>query len=884
MTDVATKAIFRKDYRPPDYDIENVDLRFELGEEVTMVHSRLAVSARGEQSPPLVLDGTDLKLESIAVDGRPLGAADYVVDSESLTIAAPPRKFTLDIVTQIEPQKNTLLEGLYKSSGNFCTQCEAEGFRRITYYLDRPDVMASFTTTIVADRELYPVLLSNGNEVATGLSDDGRHWSKWVDPFAKPSYLFALVAGDLAHIEDHFETRSGRRVRLRIYAIEADIGKCNFAMAALKKAMRWDEDVYGLEYDLDLFNIVAVRDFNMGAMENKGLNIFNTQLVLARPDTATDADFARVEGVIGHEYFHNWTGNRVTCRDWFQLSLKEGLTVFRDQQFSADVGASATKRIEDVRNLRGRQFLEDAGPMAHPVRPESYIEINNFYTGTVYDKGAEVVRMMHRLLGPEGFRKGIDLYFERHDGEAVTCEDFVRAMEDATGADLGQFRLWYSQAGTPEIIARGDFDAEAGIYSLVVEQSCPPTPGQPEKEPMHIPLALGLLDSQGRDMPVVLEGEAAGDGHAGTRILDIRAPRQEFRFTALESEPLPSLLRGFTAPVKLDGGYSRSDLAFLMARDSDPFCRWEAGQSLALQVILDLVRDHRAGEALVLDSGLFDAVRQVLGNDSLDAALKAEILTLPPESYIAQMMGEIDPGAIHAARVFVRDRIGADLAGEFARLYRANLTNEPHDLSAAAVGRRRLKNICLAYLMHGRAPEALGLCTAQFRDSDNMTDTLAAFTSLAQTDYPEREEALAEFYRRWRDDPLVVDKWFAIQATSERPDALDEVQRLIHHDAFDIRNPNRVRALIGGFAVGNQVRFHDPGGAGYRFFADQVLAIDRINPRIAARLVTVLERWRLYEGKRSALMRAQLERILSQAKLSKDVFEIASKSLQRLPG
>ncbi|MFQ5534634.1 MAG: aminopeptidase N [Sphingomonadales bacterium] len=880
MKDADRKTIHREDYKPSNYLIDEVELRFELGEDVTTVRAELNIRrAEGAGESPLVLDGKGLTLVSVALDGRALGDGDYQTDDDTLTIAAPPAAFSLRIVTEIKPQENTLLEGLYKSSGNFCTQCEAEGFRRITYFLDRPDIMARYTTTIVADKARYPVLLSNGNEVETGVLDDGRHWSKWVDPFPKPSYLFALVAGDLDHIEDHFTTASGRDVRLRIYAIEDDIGKCAFAMESLKNAMAWDERVFGLEYDLDLYNIVAVRDFNMGAMENKGLNIFNTQLVLAGRETATDDDFARVESVIGHEYFHNWTGNRITCRDWFQLSLKEGLTVFRDQQFSTDMRASSVRRIEDVRHLRARQFLEDAGPMAHPIRPESYIEINNFYTGTVYDKGAEVIRMMHTLLGPDGFRNGMDLYVERHDGEAATCDDFTAAMEDATGVDLGQFRLWYSQAGTPQLKARGDFDARSGIYSLTVEQTCPPTPGQDSKAPMHIPLAVGLLDHDGNDMPLVLQGERAPFEPPRTRVLNLRKAREEFRFAGLEREPAPSLLRGFSAPVKLDASPPLCRFAFLMSHDNDPFARWEAGQTLAVQVIMRLVDDHRNGIELRPDPEFIDAIAKLLADGGLDPAFRAEMLILPTEGYLAQMMPQIDPEAIHVARSAVRKRIADAFESEFSALYRACRTNEPYDFSAGSVARRRLKNACLSYLMHGGGDGALDLCMTQFRDADNMTDELAALMALSHSEETERDQALETFFDRWKDDPLVVDKWFAVQAISERADTIERVGTLTRHEAFDIRNPNKVRALIGAFSASNQVRFHDASGAGYRFFTDQILMLDTLNPRVAARLIGVFERWRQFEPGRRMMMKAELERILGQPKLSRDVYEIVSKSL-----
>ena len=670
MDKSAPKAIHLKDYTPPPYLIDTVDLAFDLGEEVTQVRSRLELRANpsraGDQgTAALVLDGQDMRLVSIAIDGRPLEAAEYAVGPESLTIFNPPPSFTLEVVTELKPQENTSLEGLYRTSGNFCTQCEAEGFRKITYFLDRPDVMARYRTTITADALKYPVLLSNGNLVAASKMDhDGRHTVTWEDPFAKPCYLFALVAGVLVHVEDTYVTRSGRTVTLRIYVEPGNQDKCDHAMRSLKKSMAWDEEVYGLEYDLDIFMIVAVGDFNMGAMENKGLNVFNTKYILARPESATDTDFLGVEAVVAHEYFHNWTGNRVTCRDWFQLSLKEGLTVFRDQEFSSDMNSRPVKRIADVQRLRAAQFPEDSGPMAHPVRPDSYIEINNFYTTTVYEKGAEVVRMIHTLLGPQGFRKGIDLYFERHDGQAVTCDDFVAAMEDATGKDLGQFRRWYSQAGTPELDVSGEYDGHGRTYRLTVRQSCPPSPGQPVKQPFHIPLALGLLDHQGDDIPLRLAGEEAPAGNS--RVLDVTEAEQVFEFVDVPTPPVPSLLRGFSAPVKLRMPYTDDDLTFLMAHDSDAFNRWEAGQTLGTRLLLDLVTDRAERRALELSAGFLNALGKILNDPALDHAFAAQALTLPSEGYLGQQMPVIDVDGIHEVRNFARKAIADASAGRSA--------------------------------------------------------------------------------------------------------------------------------------------------------------------------------------------------------------------------
>jgi aminopeptidase N len=872
MTEHVPRVIRRQDYRPAAFAIDSADLSFKLGENESFVTAKLAMRRTGAARAALRLDGEELELIWLKLDGAP---ADHHTDEAGLVVPDVPDAFVLETRVRLCPQDNTRLSGLYKSGGNFCTQCEAEGFRRITYFLDRPDVLTRFTVRIEADKAHYPVLLSNGNLIDSGAGEAGSHWAVWHDPFPKPSYLFALVAGDLAVLEDRFVTASGRDVALRLYALKGDIGKCDHAMASLKAAMAWDEEVYGLEYDLDIFNIVAVPDFNMGAMENKSLNIFNTSCVLADPKTATDCDFAAVESVVAHEYFHNWTGNRVTCRDWFQLSLKEGLTVFRDQQFSADQGSAPVCRIADVRALRARQFLEDQSPMAHPVRPDSYIEINNFYTATVYEKGAEVIRMMHRLLGAQAFRRGMDLYFSRHDGEAVTCDDFVAAMEDASGVDLGQFRLWYSQAGTPVLDISGHYDAAAKTYRLEVIQSCPPSAGQPTKKTMHIPLALGLLDSSGRDMVLRLAGEE-GEG-ATTRVLDITARRQSFCFIDVPEAPTPSLLRGFSAPVRINADLTRADLAFLMGHDADPFTRWEAGQSLAGEIILDLLGRPEAD--FTLDEGFAAAFGQTLGDDRLDKAFVALALTLPDEEVLGQKMALIDVDGLHGARQFVMRALAERFFDALWRVYHANSTNQPYVFTPEAVGRRSLKNLALAYLVRGGRDEAIDLAASQFAAADNMTDSLAALACLAQTDSPQREAALAEFYDCWQGEPLVVDKWFSVQATADRPDTLAEVRRLIDHPAFEITNPNKVRALIGAFAMANPARFHAADGAGYRLLADFILRLDARNPQVAARLTGPLGRWRRYDPARQALMKQALERILGAPELSRDVYEIAAKSL-----
>jgi aminopeptidase N len=872
------QAIYRKDYRPPDYRCERLSLRFELGEEATRVTSRLSLTRREAGDRPLVLAGRELDLKSIALDGRTLAPSDYAIDDESLTISSPPATFELAIETEIKPQENTSLEGLYKSSGVFCTQCEAEGFRHITYFLDRPDALSRYETTIVADKAKYPVLLSNGNLIESRDLEQGRHLARWEDPHPKPSYLFALVAGNLVMLEDSFVTQSGREVKLRIFVEPGNLDRCGHAMASLKKAMRWDEETFGREYDLDIFMIVAVADFNMGAMENKGLNIFNTRYVLANPETATDTDYLNIEGVIAHEYFHNWTGNRVTCRDWFQLTLKEGLTIFRDQEFSCDMNSRAVERIDDVRSLRAVQWPEDAGPMAHPIRPDSYIEINNFYTPTVYEKGAEIIRMIETFVGKRGFRKGMDLYFERHDGEAVTCEDFVAAMEDANGVELTQFRRWYAQAGTPELRIESHYDPSAQSFTLTCRQSCPPTPSQPTKEPFHLPLAVALLDGKGRELPLRLEGET-GAANATTRVLEVREEEEVFRFVDVASPPVPSLLRDFSAPVKVQAGYSDSDLRFLMAHDKNPFSRWEAGQLYAVELIRGLIDDHRAGKELSLDPRFPEALEASLSESATGAAFAAEMLSLPSEDYLSECVELIDVDAIHAAREFARKTVAESLHERFVGLYKKYTDDSGHRIDADAMGRRRLKNICLDYLMALEGPAEIALCFRQFNRAANMTDAVSALRLLSNTDRPERDEALAAFHEKWRGDPLVLDKWFTIQAMSQREDTLARVEELARHADFTNRNPNRFRALVGAFAFANRVRFHDASGAGYRFLADQVLELDRLNPQVAARTVSPIGRWRKFDAARQALMRAELERVVGTEGISKDLYEIASKSL-----
>lgn len=875
----AHKTVYLKDYRPPDYLIQTANLEFELDETRTMVRSTLIIFSnhdRREGIRPLVLDGEDLILKSIRLDGQPLTEHDYKLNADTLTVLPVPEQFTLQIETEINPAANTELTGLYLSNGNFFTQCEAEGFRKITFYQDRPDVMARFFTTIIADRNKYPVLLSNGNLIGTGDLPGNRHFAKWHDPFPKPAYLFALVAGDLTRVSDSFTTMSGRTVDLHIYVQQYNQDKCGHAMDSLKRAMKWDEENYGREYDLDVFMIVAVDDFNMGAMENKGLNIFNSKYVLAQPETATDGDYQGIMGVVGHEYFHNWSGDRITCRDWFQLSLKEGFTVFRDQQFMEDMTSRGVKRISEVNLLRSQQFREDAGPMAHPVRPESYVEINNFYTLTVYNKGAEVIRMLRTLLGPQRFRKGTDLYFSRHDGQAVTTDDFLRAMEDANQTDLSQFRLWYTQAGTPELSVAHAYDAKARTYRLEVRQKTASTPGQPVKKPLHIPFALGLLSRDGKALDLHLDGRRSENG---TILLEIRKERESFVFNDVPVAPVPSLLRNFSAPVKVKIDLTAEERIFLMTSDSDEFNRWDAGQQIAVKLVLELVRDHQRGTALKLDSSYIKAFSGNLERNMQDKAFQAFALALPPENYVADFMPVIDPVAIHEVRRFIQRTLASELKQEFLAVYYTNQDTAPYRIDQETIGRRSLKNLCLAYLMELNEPGMRKLCMEQFLHAGNMTDAIASLAALVNTDSEERRKALSLFYEKWKNEPLVMDKWLSLQAMSPLPGTLEAVKELTRHPAFNFRNPNKIRSLIGAFTQGNPVRFHDRSGEGYQFLADNVLALDPVNPQIAARLVSAFVLWRRYDETRKALMKKQLERILKAPNLSKDVHEIASKSL-----
>ena len=880
MRDPNPQTIYLKDYTVPEYLIHSVALNFTLDDENTLVSSRLILSRNPEsqaKNTSLTLAGENLKLVRVNLDdGNDLSKDQYLQTQDALIINQVPQqqRFILSIENAINPAANTALEGLYLSNGMLCTQCEAEGFRKITYFLDRPDVMSLFTTTLIGDKNRYPILLSNGNKIAEGELPDNRHWVTWEDPFNKPCYLFALVAGQLDCVSDSFTTQSGRDISLQIFVEKHDIDKCDHAMQSLKNAMSWDEQVYGREYDLDLYMIVAVSHFNMGAMENKGLNVFNTKFVLARPDTATDSDYEHIEGVIGHEYFHNWTGNRITCRDWFQLSLKEGFTVFRDQEFTGDRTSKAVKRIEDVNMLRTRQFAEDAGPLAHPIRPDAYMEINNFYTLTVYEKGAEVVRMIHTLVGEDGFRKGSDLYFERHDGQAVTCDDFVNAMEAANAIDLTQFRRWYAQAGTPVVSVQQHYDPSAQTLTLTMSQSCPATPGQTVKEALHIPVAVGLLNKDGSVAPCVTTLECGNEV-----ILQLTQAEQVFVFESLTEQPVISILRGFSAPIKLVLERSLDELAFLLSYDSDTFNRWEAGQQLSGQIIAGLIADVQNGKDLHVNPIMIAAFKQVLEQAWDDLSYFSLLLSLPSETYLAEQMQVVDVDAIHAAREFVLLALAEQLHPQFQALYQSNHKDESGQFDSGAIGRRRIKNTCLSYLGKLENKDLQECSLQQFNSAKNMTDQMAALTVIVTNPHPARQKCLADFYHQWRTEALVIDKWFALQACSSMPDTFETVQCLMNHPAFDLMNPNRVRSLIGAFSQANPLHFHAKNGQGYQFLADQIIALNTLNPQVASRMVSALTSWQRYDEGRQALMKTQLERIMTTEDISKDVYEVASKSL-----
>ena len=867
-----------QDYRPPDWLIETVDLDVSLRPTATTVRARLKVKPNSAGVPaPLVLDGDELTLRALALDGKPLRAEDFVATPDRLTIVQPPnRPFELFIETVVDPTGNTRLMGLYRAGATYCTQCEAEGFRRITYFLDRPDVMAVYTTRIEADKTEAAVLLSNGNLIDRGdVPGTARHFAVWRDPFPKPCYLFALVGGNLACVDDSFATMSGRQVRLAIYVEPGKEQRVPYAMDSLKRAMRWDEVAFGREYDLDIFMIVAVSAFNMGAMENKGLNVFNDKYVLASPTTATDGDYASIEAVIAHEYFHNWTGDRITCRDWFQLCLKEGLTVFRDQEFTATQRSAAVERIADVRGLRSHQFVEDAGPLAHPVRPQLYHEINNFYTSTVYDKGAEVVRMIRTLLGPQMFRKGMDLYFARHDGEAATVEQFVQCFADASKRDMTQFMRWYAQAGTPEITVAPHYDPRGKTYRLDITQTVPPTPGQPTKEPMVIPLSLGLVGKNGGDLPLLLDGRPLERG-----VLELTRPSHSFVFTEVAERPVPSLNRGFSAPIKLVAPIESDDLRFLAAHDVDQFNRWQAVQTLAMTLLKTNVAALHCGDRLSEDEGLMAALGAILNDAKLEPAFIALTLSPPSEADIAREIGrDVDPDAVFAARRQLRAAIGARHGAALAATYRGMITLGPYRPDAQSVGRRALKNACLDLLAITGKDEAIARAYAQYQGADNMTDRMAALETLAQHDRPERRTAFDDFYTRYADDPLIIDKWLALQATIPEPATLDRVRALTGHQAFSLANPNRIRALIGSFAQANHTQFNRSDGAGYDFVADFVLALDPKNPQVAARLMGAFRSWRALEDKRRTSAGTALRRVAAAPALSPEVADIVARTL-----
>ena len=886
------QTIYRKDYTAPSYLVDTVELGFDLDPARTVVANRLTLRRNPDSAQrEIELYGEEIELVAIRLNGKILNEGDYSIDGSLLRIPDAPENVVLEIETVCVPESNTTLSGLYVSNGNFYTQCEAEGFRRITYFPDRPDVMAKFTVMLRADKTTFPVLLSNGNLVEEGDLDDGRHYALWEDPFKKPSYLFALVAARLVCQEETFPLQDGRQALLQVWVEEGNLDKTDYAMQSLKRSIRWDEERWDLELDLDRFMIVAVGDFNMGAMENKGLNIFNTKYVLANPRVATDVDFQGIEAVVGHEYFHNWTGNRVTCRDWFQLSLKEGLTVFRDQEFSADmIGTDtgrAVTRIDQVRTLRQAQFPEDAGPMAHPVRPDSFVEINNFYTVTVYEKGAEVVRMYQTLLGRDGFRKGMDLYFERHDEQAVTCDDFRLAMADANGRDLSQFERWYSQAGTPIVQAETRYDEAAQTYELRLIQSCPATPGQTEKLPFHIPVAVGLLGQDGRDLPLTLDGRDAGT----TAVLELTEADQTFVFSGVTEQPTPSILRDFSAPVVLKYGYNDAELVLLFSHDSDPVNRWEAGQRLAMSRLTRLAGVFSASNgaaSMDLDDVFIDAMRKMLVDDTLDPNFREQALLLPSETMIADQMEVVDPMAIHIARQFVRADIGARLRSELLAQYQANQTPGEYSPDAESIGKRALKNLALAYLCAAPDAETIALAREQFENATNMTDRVAALGALVHARAAGAsagvdaaaiaDDALQGFYDEFKDEALVVDKWFAMQAAAPTTDVA-AVRALMTHPAFTLRNPNRARSLVSTFCAGNPVGFHAPDGSGYAFWAEQVIALDALNPQVASRLARAMDRWRRYAPALQAQMKKALQQVAGLAKLSNDVREVVSKAL-----
>jgi aminopeptidase N len=888
-------TIRRADYLPPAFLVDRIDLEFDLDATRTTVTTSLRIR-RNPQGPggPVLLDGEDLELLGIECNGRPLPTTAFELHADRLVLPAPADAFTLRVRNLVNPQANSELMGLFLSHGNLFTQCEAEGFRRITFFPDRPDVMSVYTVTLRADPQAFPVLLSNGNLVAQGRLPDGRHYARWEDPFPKPSYLFALVAGKFVCREERMLTQSGREVLLQVWVEPGQLDKTEHAMTALKRSIRWDEERYGLELDLDRFMIVASNDFNMGAMENKGLNIFNAKYVLANPAVATDADYANIESIVGHEYFHNWSGNRVTCRDWFQLSLKEGLTVFRDQEFSADMIAQdasspahaawtrAVRRIEDVRTLRASQFPEDAGPMAHPVRPDSYQEIGNFYTATVYEKGAEVVRMLQTLLGRETFGRGLALYFKRHDGQAVTCDDFVAAMAEAAGRDLSRFGRWYAQAGTPRVAVGARYDEDSRSYELTLAQTCPATPGQADKEPFHIPVAVGLLGPDGKDLPLQLEDEVAAKGT--TRVLELTEASQTFRFINVPVEPVPSLARDFSAPIIVDYRYKDEELAFLAAHDSDAFNRWEAGQRLAVGRLIAATDAVEMQQPVALDDALTQVFRTTLADPLLAPSFKEQALQLPAEAFVAEQRVMVDPEAVRAARQALRAQLGARLAAEWQSTYATHAVAGPYAPEPQAAGKRALRNLALSYLVDADLPGALDLARRQLNEAGNMTDRQAALACIVNSKAPFKAEVLVQFARDWSSEPLLMNKWFQLQATAigqpGEPPVLTRVRLLLKHRSFSLANPNNVYALVLGFCANNLAEFHRTDGSGYAFWVEQVLALDRLNPTVAARVARTLDRWRKFTPDRSRKMRAALQEVAESRNLSRDVREIVTKALE----
>ncbi|MBM4905068.1 aminopeptidase N [Vibrio parahaemolyticus] len=863
----APQAKYRKDYQAPSHTITDIDLTFDLYDNDTIVTALSKVVQKGE-STTLELDGEGLELRSVKVNGEDW--AHHEVKEASLVLSDLPAEFELEIITKIDPEANTALEGLYKSGGAFCTQCEAEGFRRITYYLDRPDVLAKYTTKVIADKATYPYLLSNGNRIAQGEAENGRHWVQWQDPHPKPAYLFALVAGDFDVLRDKYTTMSGRNVDLEIFVDKGNLDRAGHAMTSLINSMKWDEERFGLEYDLDIYMIVAVDFFNMGAMENKGLNIFNSKFVLANDQTATDRDYLGIEAVIGHEYFHNWTGNRVTCRDWFQLSLKEGLTVFRDQEFSSDLGSRAVNRIDNVRIIRGPQFAEDASPMSHPIRPDKVIEMNNFYTLTVYEKGSEVIRMYHTLLGEEGFQKGMKLYFERHDGTAATCEDFVSAMEDATGVDLKQFRQWYSQSGTPTLRVNSEYNAEAKTYALTVEQFTEATQDQAEKQALHIPFDIELYDSKGQVIPLIINGESVHN------VLDIKQDKQTFVFENVAEQPVPSLLREFSAPVKLEYDYSDAELIFLMKHATNDFARWDASQMLLAKYIRQNVTNVQTGSEVQLSEDLIDAFRGVLLDENLEPAFIAQVFSLPSINEITGWYKQIDVDAVDAVLNSITVSLSAALEDELSATYHT-LKQAEYTIDHAAIGKRALRNQCLQFLAH--TDKGNTLVKAQYEAANNMTDTIAAMSAANSAQLECREELMADYSDKWKHDGLVMDKWFALQGSNPAEDALEKVKATMNHEAFSLKNPNRTRSLIGSFLAANPVRFHDKSGSGYQFAGEILRQLNDSNPQVASRMIDPLLKFRKYDEARQAMIRAELEKLKAMDNLAKDLFEKVTKAL-----